>query len=83
MRNHYPDAKGAGLALYGMQQYVNQIEPKLDAFIESKKQEKATNKMDKLNPPRKDLAFELKDVKKNVQQENNVQEKQKVNVQGR
>lgn len=39
--------------------------------------------MDKLNPPRKDLAFELKDVKKNVQQENNVQEKQKVNVQGR
>lgn len=83
MRNHYPDAKGAGLALYGMQQYVNQIEPKLDAFIESKKQEKTTNKMDKLNPPRKDLAFELKDVKKNVQQENNAQEKQKVNVQGR
>lgn len=66
-----------------MQQYVNQIEPKLDAFIESKKQEKTTNKMDKLNPPRKDLAFELKDVKKNVQQENNAQEKQKVNVQGR
>lgn len=83
MRNHYADAKGAGLALYEMQQYVNQIEPKLDAFIENKKTEKNVNKLERYRTERKDLSFELQNTKKNIQQENNVQEKQKVNVQGR
>ena len=52
-------------------------------FIENKKTQKNVNKLERYKTERKDLSFELQNTKKNVQQENNVQEKQKVNVQGR
>ena len=83
MKNHYPDAKGAAKKLEKMQEYVKEIEPKLDMFMENKKTEKNVNKLERYKTERKDLSFELQNTKKNVQQENNVQEKQKVNVQGR
>lgn len=79
MKNHYVDPKGAAQVLAGMQEYIKEAEPKLDTFLENKKQQTAS-KANKFNFVKRDLASELKDVKKKTP---DIQEKKQVNFWGR